>query len=79
MYRVEVYDCHRRAGTIGAIKYLRQLRSLGLSEALGLIDDVYCRGAPLRLDFDNEADAVDFTERITGFGFQCRSCPPDTP
>jgi ribosomal protein L7/L12 len=79
MYRVEVYDCRRRAETIAAIKYVRQLRGLGLSEAKGLIDDVYCRCAPIRLDFDHEAEAVDFTERMAGFGFQCRSCPPDTP
>lgn len=72
MCHVEVYDCHPKAATIAAIKYLRELRGLGLAEAKRLVDEVYYRHITIHFEFDNELDAAGFAEKMTGLGFQCR-------
>lgn len=72
MATVEVFDCKRRARTVAAIKYVRQLRGLGLAEAKCLIDQVYSGHRAIVLEFGSEAGAVDFVEQMGTMGFSCR-------
>lgn len=69
---VEVFDCGRRAKTISAIKYIRELRSVGLAEAKRLVDEVYHGGRAIVLNFASESDSAAFVDQMTAFGFKCR-------
>jgi ribosomal protein L7/L12 len=69
---VEVLDCDRRAKTISAIKYIRELRGVNLGEAKRLIDEVYYGGRAIVLNFASESDSVAFADQMAAFGFKCR-------
>ena len=64
MATVEVYNCERRAQTVAAIKYLRQLRGLNLAEAKALIDAVYCHFRAVSLAFATDVDAGVFVQQM---------------
>lgn len=72
MFDVEVYECERRARTVAAIKYIRQLRSLGLADAKHLIDEVYYGGRSVTLSFSSEVEAGTFADELRSMGFSCR-------
>ena len=80
MGAVEVYDCERRARTVAAIKYLRELRGLRLAEAKHLIDEVYYGRRSVTLAFGSEDDAGAFADCMGSLGFRCRfAAPGETP
>ena len=72
MVSVEVYDSERRAQTLVAIKYVRQLRGLGLAAATRLIDEVYYDRHPITLAFGSRSEACAFAEHMSTLGFSCR-------
>jgi ribosomal protein L7/L12 len=77
MVMVQVFDCERRPRTISAIKYIRELRGVGLGEAKGLIDEVYYHARPVTFEFARDSDARLFIEKMEAFGFSCRCLTAD--
>src|SRR5437868_5127972 len=77
MVTVQVFECDRRPRTISAIKYIRDLRGMGLGESKGLIDEVSYHRRPVALGFVDDADAQLFVEKMEAFGFRCRCLTTD--
>lgn len=72
MFTVRVYDRERRARTVAAIKFVREVRGLGLAESLNLINEVYYHYRPVELAFASKPEADAFAQHMESMGFRCR-------